>query len=155
MATTEDAETEQDETFTVSLSASDTLYPLMATDTATGTVIDDDSATVTIEDASAAEGDAITFTVTLDKAVSGGLTVTPRFSDGTAVKTTDYTENTAGIVFSGNASETRTFTVTTIEDTVAERDETFTVSLGVSGTQATVRTTDTATATILDDDGRR
>ena len=58
---------------------------------------------MTVADAGAEEGDAITFTVTLDRAVSGGLTVTPAFTDVTAAKGTDYTENTAGIAFTGNA----------------------------------------------------
>ena len=55
---------------------------MTATDTATGTITNDDTApvlpaTVTIGDASAEEGDALTFTVTLDNAVDGGFTVTP------------------------------------------------------------------------------
>ena len=92
------------------------------------------SPAVTIADASAAEGDAITFTVTLDRAVSGGLTVTPGFSGGTAAKGTDYTANTAALTFTGTANEKKTFTVSTTEDEVVETDETFTVSLSVSGT---------------------
>ena len=120
---------------------------------ATGTIIDDDSATVTIADASAVEGDAITFTATLDKAVSGGLTVTPSFTDMTATSGTDYTENTAAITFTGTAGETQTFTVATTDDTDEETDETFTVSLSLSGTSLAVTATDTAAGTILDDDG--
>ena len=58
---------------------SETSASVTATDTATGTITDDDGALaeVTIEDVSAAEGDSLTFTVTLDNAVTGGLTVTP------------------------------------------------------------------------------
>ena len=118
----------------------------------TGTIIDDDSATVTVADASADEGDAMTFTVTLDKAVQGGLTATPGFTDGTATKTTDYTENPAGISFVGNAGETQTFTVGTTADADPEHDETFDVSLSVSGAPPGVTATGTATGTILDDD---
>ena len=155
VATTEDADAELDETFTVDLTVSGTQAPVAATDTATGTITNDDGAVaaVTIEDASAAEGDSLTFTVTLDKAVSGGLTVTPAFTDGTATEGTDYTENKTALTFTGTAGETQTFTVATIEDTDAELDETFTVSLAVSGTQATVTATDTATGTITNDDG--
>ena len=108
---------------------------------------------VTIADASADEGDAITFTVTLDKAVSGGLKVTPGFTDGTAMEGTDYTANTAAVAFAGTAGERRTFTVATIEDTVEESDKTFTVSLAVSEASRTVIAVDTATGTITDDDG--
>ena len=155
VATIEDADAELDEKFTVSLAVSGTQVPVTATDTATGTITNDDGAlaAVTIGDASASEGDSMTFTVTLDNAVPGGLTVTPSFTDGTATKETDYTENTAALSFAGTAGETQTFTVATIEDADAENDETFTVSLAVSGTQATVTATDTATGTITNDDG--
>ena len=125
-----DAMVEADETFTVSLTVSGNSSAVTATDTATGTITNDDgSATVTVDDASASEGETITFTVTLDNAVAGGLTVTPAFTDGTATKGTDYTENTAGITFAGTANETQTFTVATTEDTDEEDEETFTVTL--------------------------
>ena len=153
VATTEDEVVEGDETFTVSLSLSDAPAGVTAGSSATGSITDDDVPAVTIADASAGEGDPITFTVRLDKAVSGGLTVTPSFSDGTATQGTDYTENTAALSFTGTAGEERTFTVSTIEDEVVEGDETFTVSLTVSGTSATVTATDTATGGITDDDG--
>ena len=43
--------------------------------------------------------------------------------------------------------------MTTTEDTDKEHHETFTVSLAVSETSATVTSSDTATGTITDDDG--
>ncbi|MDE2906819.1 MAG: putative Ig domain-containing protein, partial [Acidobacteriota bacterium] len=160
ISTTEDTDVEADETFTVGLTASGTSATVTDTDTATGTITNDDeeqapggaTPTVTIEDVSADEGEALTFTVTLDKAVQDGLTVTPSFTDGTATKGTDYTENTAALSFAGTAGETQSFTVATTEDTVVEADETFTVGLAVSGTSETVTATDTATGTITDDD---
>ena len=147
VATTEDADIEQDETFTVGLGVSGTTQNVGATDTATGTITNDDGAlsSVTIADANAAEGDSITFTVTLTNAVPGGLTVTPSFTDVTATEGTDYTENTAGLTFTGTAGETQTFTVSTTEDADPELDENFTVGLSVSGTSSTVTDTDTAT----------
>ena len=151
VSTSEDAVVEATETFTVGLTVSGTTATVTATDTATGTITDDDSAAVTIDDASAVEGDALTFTVTLDQAVSGGLTVTPDYTDVTATEGTDYTENTTALSFTGAAGETQTFTVATIEDEVEEAGETFTVSLAVSGTTASVTATDTATGTITDD----
>ncbi|MDE2906818.1 MAG: hypothetical protein OXQ28_12140, partial [Acidobacteriota bacterium] len=154
VSTTEDTAKEHHETFTVGLTVSDTSASVTATDTATGTITDDDGALaeVTIADVSAAEGDSLTFTVTLDNAVTGGLTVTPSFTDVTATEGTDYTENTTGLTFAGNAGETQSFTVTTTEDDVVETDETFTVSLAVSGATAVVTATDTAAGTITDDD---
>ena len=107
---------------------------------------------VTVADASADEGDAITFTVTLDKAVAGGLKVTPSFTDGTATKGTDYTGNTAAFTFTGTAGERQTFTVATIENTDEESDRTFTVGLAVSEASRAVIAVDTATGTITDDD---
>ncbi len=150
--TTEDTELEPAETFTVGLTVSDTSLAVLDFDTATGTINDDDSAAVTIADAAASEGDGITFTVTLDNAVKGGFKVTPGFTDVTATKGTDYTANTAEITFAGTAGETKTFTVNTTEEQALEADETFTVSLAVSGTALTVTSTDTATGTINDDD---
>ena len=111
---------------------------------------------VTIADASANEGDSLTFTVTLDRAVSGGLSVTPSFSGRhrySGQRTTP--QNTAALSFAGTAGEKKTFTVATIEDTAVEANETFTVGLTVSGTTATVTATDTATGTIRNDDERQ
>ncbi len=109
------------------------------------------AAAVTIANASADEGDAMTFTITLDKAVNGGFTVTPSYTNGTAAST-DYNANTTGIAFAGRAGETQSFTVATTEDALVEDDETFTVSLSVSNNSETVTATSTATGTIVDDD---
>ena len=149
---------EDDETFTVSLSVSDALSSVTAGDPATGTITDDDGgtdadSTVTIADASATEGEDLTFTVTLNRAVQRGLTVTPGFTDGTATEGADYTANTAALSFTGAAGEEQTFTVATIEDAVVEDDETFTVSLSVSDAPSAVTVGDPATGTITGDDG--
>ncbi|MCY4001105.1 MAG: T9SS type A sorting domain-containing protein [Bacteroidetes bacterium] len=155
VSTTEDDEVEADETFTVGLTISGTSEIITATDTGTGTIVNDDVAptpTVTINNASADEGDALTFTVTLDKAVTGGFTITPNYTDGTAIKGTDYTENTQSITFTGTANETKTFAVSTTQDDVVETDETFTVGLTISGTSETITATDTGTGTIVNDD---
>ena len=140
VSTIEDTAVEADETFTVSLSGDGGLGDGDGRrTTARGTITNDDgSAEVTIENASAEEGEAITFKVTLNKAVSGGFKVTPGFTDVTAAKGTDYTENTTALTFAGNAGEERTFTVSTTEDTATEHHETFTVSLAVTGTTAAV-----------------
>ena len=148
---TDDSVVEGDET--LSVSGTTTVTELTVINTTVTLNDDDGGATVTIGDASAAEGDTITFTVTLDKAVQGGLTVTPSFADGTATKGTDYTENTASLTFTGNAGETSTLKVATTEDAAVESNETFTVSLAVSGTTVSVTATDTGTGSITDDDG--
>ena len=109
---------EAGETFTVGLSVSDAPSGITASDTGTGTINNDESASVTVNDASASEGEDITFTVTLSEAVQGGLTVTPSFTDVTAVEGTDYDENTTALSFSGTKGETKKFTVSTTEDAV-------------------------------------
>ena len=153
VSTTEDAVLEADETFTVDLTVSGTSLSVTATDTGTGTIDNDDSAAVTVNDANADEGNSMTFTVTLGAAVQGGLTVTPSFTDVTAVEGTDYDENTAALSFTGNANETKTISVSSDEDAVVEGNETFTVGLTVSGTSLSVTATDTGTGTINNDDG--
>ena len=152
VSTTEDAVLEANETFTVGLTVSNTSLNIDASATGTGTINNDDSAEVTVADATASEGEGITFTVTLSEAVQGGLTVTPGYTDGTAVEGTDYDENTTALSFTGTKGETKTFTVSTTEDKVVESDETFTVGLAVSGTSLTIASTDTGTGTIDDDD---
>ena len=155
VSTTEDAVVEAAETFTVSLTVSNAPKGVTATDTGTGTINNDDSAEVTVDDASASEGESITFTVTLSEAVQGGLKVTPSYTDVTAVEGTDYTKNTTAVTFTGTKGETQTFTVSTTEDTVVEAAETFTVGLKVSDAPegAIVTATDTGTGTINNDDG--
>ena len=153
--TIEDEIVEAAETFPVSLVVSGTTATVRATDAATGTITDDDAdggASVTVSDASAVEGDALSFTVRLAMAVQGGLTVTPAFGDVTATSGDDYTENTSALSFIGTAGEERTFTVSTIEDEVAEEDETFALSLAVSDAPSGV-VVGGATGTIQDDDG--
>ena len=149
---------EHDETFTVSLTVSSAPDGVTTGTPATGTITDDDgggtggNATVTIAGAGAAEGDPITFTVTLHRAVAGGLTVTPAFTDGTATGGTDYRANATALTLAGTAGETQTFTVATTQDNVIENDETFTVRLTVSNAPEGVTTGDPATGTITDDD---
>ena len=158
MSVSGDTEIEGDETLTLKWTSWDGDRVLLASYTATGTITNDDTApppppaTVTIADAQADEGDALSFRVSLDKEVPGGFTVTPSFSDGTATEGTDYTENTASLSFSGTAGETQSFSVSTSEDEDIEDNETFTVSVSVSGTSHDVTASDTATGTINNDD---
>ena len=170
VSTTDDAMLEGNETFTVSLSVSNAppgvtvagavsnasakrVASASRTGGGMGTILNDDSSEVTVNDALADEGNGITFTVTLDEAVQGGLTVTPSFTDGTAVEGTDYNKNTSAISFTGTKGETQTFTVSTPEDALLEADETFTVSLSVSGAPAGVTSSDTGIGTVRNDDG--
>ena len=109
--------------------------------------------TLTVSDASVVEGGNLTFNVTLNLPVQDGLTVTPGFSDGTATRGTDYTANFADLRFEGTVGETHTITVASTQDEVVESDETFTVSLVISGMSTSGLKAGTATGTITDDDG--
>ena len=167
---TADTKVEANETFTVTLSnaaALGTGVPggtgtITGTDTATGTIVNDDSATLTVGDVTQNEDAGVmTFTVTLDNAVQGGLTVDYATSDGTALTgDSDYTAAAGTLTFSGTAGETQTFTVPITADTKVEANETFTVTLsnaaalgtGVPGGTGTITGTDTATGTIVNDD---
>ncbi|MCB1716074.1 MAG: tandem-95 repeat protein, partial [Candidatus Competibacteraceae bacterium] len=106
-----------------------------STDTGTGTIENDDTATLTIDNVTLTEGDAGTtafvFTVTLDTAVDGGLAVAYTSNDGTAtLADSDYTDNDGSLSFTGTAGETQTITVQVTGDTVVEADELFSVVLG-------------------------
>jgi hypothetical protein len=124
---------------------------------ATVTITDNDAAAVTVENVSAVEGVGLVFTVTLDKAVAGGTAVNVTLTDVTAtggaaplMTPEDYDNVVAALVFAGTAGETKQFTVTTLDDTVVEGTETFTVSL--DAVNALVTDSDTATGTITDND---
>ena len=161
--TTQDDLFEPDETFLAVLSA-----PALAdgdpgtgisieTDkgTATGTIKNDDvEPSFAVVDASATEGNGITFTVTrsgaMDNAVSVKWNTKPDSGAG-AASATDYTPVTAATVLNfASGASSQTFTVATTEDVLAEGDETFLVELtgAVGGTIATAE----ATGTITDDD---
>src|SRR5438105_3397609 len=103
----------------------------------TGTITNDDSATVTLTPLSETnlEGTggtttAFTFNVTLSAAVQGGLTVAYATNDGTATTADlDYVDNDGSLVFAGPA-ETKMITVLVNQDNKVEGNETFNVALG-------------------------
>jgi len=162
----EDAIVEGDETIEITLTGiasglAESDVP--ANIVAINTILDDDSATLTITDVSVSEdvaGGNMVFAVTLDNEVSGGTDVTYTFTDDTATGGgTDY-DSTGGILnFTGTASEVQEITVAITDDAVVEGAETFEVVLGtptngvgVSGSPATGTITDddSATLTITD-----
>ncbi len=161
--TTQDDLFEPDETFLANLSAPalgdgdpGTGVSIAAgKGTATGTIRNDDTEpSFAVADASAAEGNGITFTVTrsgaMDNAVSVKWNTKPDTGAG-AASATDYTPVTAATTLSfARGVSSRTFTVATTEDVLAEGNETFLVELtGAVG--ATISTAE-ATGTINDDD---
>ena len=151
--TVEDDIEEQTETFTVTLSNPGGGATIQD-GTATGTITDDDG-TVTalpllnIIDDTVEEGEQAQFTVTLSRTSTRTVTVDYATADGTAQQGSDYTAASGTLRFApGEAS--KTIPVPTVEDTVEEQTETFTITLSnLSG--ATIQDA-TATGTITDDE---
>ena len=129
--TEEDDIEEPTETFTVTLN-----NPGGATiqdGTATGTITDDDGPVtalplLNIIDDTAKEVEQAQFTVTLSRTSTRTVTVDYATADGTAQQGSDYTAAAGTLRFApGEAS--KTIPVSTVEDTVEEQTETFTVTL--------------------------
>ncbi len=149
VATTVDALDEESETFTLTLSS-----PTNATledATATGTIDNGESPdpVLGVADASAAEGSAVEFTVSLSEASSESVTVEYATSGGTATSGTDFTAASGTLSFAANETS-KTVSVATTDDSDDEENETFTLTLS-SPTNATLGDS-TATGTIEDDD---
>ena len=115
--------------------------------------------TLTIADASATEGSAVEFTVTLSPAAATDVTVEYATTDGTATSDSsdpdgaDYTAPTSGAELTISAGSTSaTISIATGNDTVDEDDETFTVTLSSPSSNAALGADKTATGTIEDDD---
>ena len=145
--THEDELDEPDETFTVTLSNPD--GAVLSKGTGTGTIIDGDEPTLSIEDAGASEGEAVTFDVTLTPASGKTVTVSYATTDGTAKDDSDYTAKTGTLTFTPGTTG-QTIPVQTREDAIDETDEMFTVSL--SNLNGATLSKGTGTGTITDDD---
>src|SRR5438128_1256628 len=143
---------ESDEAFTVNL-----FNPTNATlssATGTGTIIDDDgppTVTLSLSGSPMTEaGGVATVTATLGWPSAQTVTVNLAFS-GTATLTNDYTASGTSIVIPPG-STTGSITLTAVQDSIDEVDETIVVDISTvtngieSGTQQ-------VTATIIDDDG--
>ena len=147
--TTDDALEESSETFTVGLSSAS--GATISDDSATGTINDNDGTrpSLSIADASATEGQTLSFAVTLSAAVTGTVTVSYQTSNGTASSSSDYTAASGTLTFrAGDTS--KTISVSTTDDSRDESNETFTVQL--SGAAGATISDASATGTINDND---
>ena len=149
VATLEDTAREAEEGFTVVLSNPEGAS--LEDDTGEGTITDDDEPPgVAIDDAPAVvEGGTAEFPVRLS-AVSG-LAVTVDFEtvDGTAKAGSDYTAASGRLTFTAGEL-VQTISVATLDDTVPEAEEGFTVVL--SNPEGASLEDDTGEGTITDDD---
>ncbi len=163
----EDDIVERDETVIITLtgitSGDAELDSTPANRTATNTIVDDDTAVVTIADVSGLEdAGTITINAVLDNAVDGGFQVQINTSDGTGVPgfnatiaDNDYNAITnQPLNFSGNVNELRTITLTVQDDDIIENDEGLTISMSnlVQLDGLPVDISDIATITIQNDD---
>jgi hypothetical protein len=97
--------------------------------------------TLTINDATVTEGNTgtvnATFTVTLNPASSGSVTIGFTTADGSAVSSSDYAAASGTLAFAAGET-TKTITVTINGDTSAESNETFFVNLSGATGDATI-----------------
>src|SRR5205823_7461381 len=142
---------ELNETFTFNLS--NPTNATITTATGTGTIINDDSApsvTLSLSGSPIAEaGGVATVTATLSAVSGQPVTVNLAFS-GTATITNDYLPSATSIVIPPG-SATGTMTLTAVQDTLDEVDETIVVDIStvLNGTESG---TQQVTAIITDDD---
>ena len=111
--------------------------------------------TLSIADAAAAEGDDLSFTVTLSAAAAAAVTATwtASIETGDTAVAADLGSPKTGTVTVAMGNTTGTFTVSTVEDSTVEVNETFTVTLsGVSSNAQLSSTAATAQGTINNDD---
>lgn len=130
-----------------------------ATNTATMSIVENDTAEITIDDVTVTEGDSgsqlVTLVATLNNSVDSPVRVQFDTEDGTATLTDiDFTTAPGELRFSGAASETITFTVEIFGDDTVELDETLSVLLsGIDAEQRDVVIADgEALIHILNDD---
>ena len=116
------------ETFFVTLSNPVNADITEGLDRGTGTILDDEVRTISIEDRVIAEGGFGTFTVSLSSPAATPITVNFNTADGTATAGVDYVP-AAGTLTFGPGVQTQTIMVTTIPDEVADDLETFLVQL--------------------------
>ena len=146
-----DALDEPDETFTLEIYDFENATAGAKTRSTITIEDDDDPPSVSVGDATAAEGAPMEFPVTLSAASGKTVTVgwaTSVETDDSATSPADFTAESGTLTFMPGET-TATFTVQTTGDTTDEDNETFTVTLSTA-TNATLATDPTATGTITD-----
>lgn len=142
---------ESDETFAVNLTSA--TGATLLDPQAIGRITNDDSVppTLGVTNASATEGASggIVFTIQLSQASQAIVTVGYSTTDGSAKAGSDYAAASGTLTFAPGTIS-RTITIQSIDDVMAEPSETFTLNL-FGATNATIGTPQ-ATATIVDND---
>ena len=169
VTTVGDTVDELDETFQVALN-DPTGGATIGDGTGTGTILDDDTASISISDVTVTEGNSgltpatnATFNVTVSTTSDRPISVTTTTGNGTATAPADYTartDTTDTVTFPANTSAPQPFTVAVRGDLLDEdaeatatplAAETFNVTLSNPTNNATI-TDGAAVGTITDDD---
>jgi hypothetical protein len=151
-----DAFGEEDETFSLVLSAP--VGVVIDDGQATATIVNDDAPApeVTVDDVSITEGSSIasknlTFTVRLSAPAQGAVSVKYKTVNGTAVAPSDFAAKALTTLSFSTGQTSKTVAIPIKGDTVDESDEAF--QLAVSDASAGLTIADSvATGTIVDDD---
>ena len=148
--TNDDNANEQTEEFEVDFSA--VSNATLGNTSATGTILDNEgNPTLSISDASATEGNAIDFTVTVSPIRSTDIIFEYRTTDGSASSPADFNGvSWTSITMPANQSS-MTISINTNQDTDEEGDENFTIEIGNPPANVDIGIS-TATGTIIDDD---
>ena len=157
VAVSGDGTVELDESFFLNLS--NPTNGVILDSQAIGTIVNDDSAAITIADVSQNEGDlgsnSFVFAVTLAEAVDTAVSVDFTTVDDTAtVSDNDYASSSNTLLFSGSAGETQLVTIDVNGDVHVEANEQFEVvlsGLAAAGRDVTIAD-NIGVGTILNDD---
>lgn len=156
-----DVTPEPNETYSVTLSGQSSNAIITAPSSVSGTILNDDSGTLSISQSSSSVSEAAgtqTYTVTLSATPTSNVTVNYTTANGVtnpATAGSDYTAKSNTLTFYSGASGSalsQSFNVSITDDSIQENDETYTVTLS-SPTNATLNTA-SVTTTIVDNDGR-
>ena len=155
--TTQDTDDENDETFTVTLSNPTNATLSTTNATAKGTIEDDDGTTLptlSVGNSLGTEGSIIDFPLTLSAAASADVTVTCTASieSGDTAAAADLSSNTSGTATITASGTSGRCSIRTVQDTIDEDNETFTVTLSGVSSNAQLAADPTAKGTIVDDD---
>ncbi|BFM05560.1 Calx-beta domain-containing protein [Halioxenophilus aromaticivorans] len=146
----QDDSAELDETFVLTLS--NPINAQLANESATVTILDDESNRISVDDISVLEGDGLaTFTLTLAYATDDAVTVDYATLADTATGGEDFFEITTPQTLAFNPGETSaTVSIEIIDDAALEAEEAF--SLVLSNPVNASLNNDTAVATIVDNE---
>ncbi|MEN1728669.1 MAG: Calx-beta domain-containing protein [Pseudomonadota bacterium] len=146
---------EGDESYSINLSNVSNANVILQNESATGTIQNEDSATIAIASAGGLEGDAsgsISLEVTLDGEVQDGFSVNFATADGEAVAGQDFSAAAGTLMFAGADGEVQNIDLTILGDTVVETDEAFFVNLSATSNGNVTATGAQASITLANDD---